>query len=330
MTMLSEYPTRSEWITGHSAPKTQSKARTVLKLFDEFLDAKQISESQFFEEMREYNSTMQARMIKEISSYWLQRLNPNTVSAYRHKLMGWLEENDIIIPDSKVRRIAPLPKALTEMRYTPDAMHVLKIVNMQKNYEVATFFITLSSTAMRQGELHLLRVSDIDFPNRMIRIPAQHTKTRTERITFFTPETRHYLKKHIKDNGLKDNDRVFKYLIQNYQQHLQRANRIMGFDDFFENKRSKMTMHRFRAYANQCITDAVSERFADVIKGHIGGLRTYDVGNIRKMKKDYDKAIPALTLDKTKQFEDLLDQQENPANCVGYYSEQDEIYGKRT
>ena len=67
-----------------------------------------------------------------------------------------------------------------------------------------------------------------------------------------------------------------------------------------------MSIHRLRAYANQCIQAACGDKFSEVILGHIAGLRTYDVGNIRKMKKDYDKAISLLTLDKSKQYEDLI------------------------
>ena len=310
--MITEYPSRNEWIDGHNAPKTKEKAHTVLKLFDQYLSSKEMSEEKFFSEMRDANSTIQSRIIKEIGNRWLDEgRSPSTVSIYRHKLLTWFEENDIVIPKTKLRRIAKIPKQLTEMKYTPDASHILKIISKQKSLEVATFFITLAATGMRQGELRQVRLDEIDMQKRMIRIPAHRTKTRTERITFFTPEARHYLKRHIKDKDLKLDDQLFSHGMNDYHWHMQKANHDLGHADRFATGRYKMSMHRLRAYAKQCIRDSVSNTFAEVILGHIEGNKTYDIGNINKMKKDYEKAVPALTLDKTRQFEDLLERQNN-------------------
>jgi len=298
---------REEWINSFNAEKSKQQARMSLKHLDSWLESKSITENQFLEEMSNHNSTKQAQIIRDISNYWLneKKLGLSTVPKYRGKLLVWFEENDLIIPISKVRRIGKLAKPLQEMRYTPDANHLFKLVTMQKNLDVATFFITLASTAMRQDELHPVLVKEIDLSNRMIRIPAIRTKTRTERVTYFTPEARHYIKKLIKQNNLSPEDRLFSYSLVNYHWHMRYSNKILGFDDRYSNNRRKMTIHRLRAYANDSITEAVTTVFADVIKGHISGNRSYDAGNLKKMKKDYDKAIDELTIDKSQQFEDL-------------------------
>jgi integrase len=326
MTLLSDRPTRNEWIHTSDAPKTQHHAAGVLNAFDDWLKSMDSTEEEFFQAMRGADMNTRARTIKSIQEYWMSTPREGyrvkgvrTTAQYRATLLQWLEENDIIITPTKLKRLARLPKIPTEMRYTPDSAHVLSIVSSQSSIEKAAFFILLSCTAMRYGELLQTTLGDIDMPERMIRIDAEKTKTRQERLTFFTPEARHYLKRHLKENNITNNDELlFKLTESSYSFAMHRSNRIHDKEDRFKNGRFKMSIHRLRAYANQCITSAVSDRFADVIKGHIGGLRTYDVGNIRKMKKDYDKAIPLLTLDKSKQYEDLKEtiQTDEDANKI--------------
>ncbi|MBC8408256.1 MAG: site-specific integrase [Rhodobacteraceae bacterium] len=315
MTLLSNKTTRSEWIHTSDAIKTQKHYRCILVAFDDWLKSMDSTEEGFFDAMRGTDMSTRARTLKSIQEYWMTVpkkgypvKSPRTTAQYRAALLQWFEENDIMVSPTKIKRLARLPKISTEMRYTPDSSHILRIVSMQNTIEKKAFFILLSCTAMRYGELMQTRLGDIDMSNRMIRIPAARTKTRTERLTFFTPEARHYLKKHIKENNIQHDDLIFQLSEGSYRFAQNRSNRILGANERFTNGRYKMSIHRLRAYANQCISSAVSERFADVIKGHIGGLRTYDVGNIRKMKKDYDKAIPELTLDKSRQYEDLKDQ----------------------
>ena len=166
---------------------------------------------------------------------------------------------------------------------------------------------------MRQGEVHDLRVCDIDFDHTptMIRIKAENTKTRTERLTFLTPEASKMLKKLIKNKNISDQDRIFTKHMTVYHANLRVVLRKLGLDDKFVTGRMKMSLHRFRAAANQAITEAVDPRYADVIKGHISGLRTYDAGDLKKMSRDYKKAVPLLTLDKTQQLEELQEKEGN-------------------
>lgn len=313
MTLLSDRPTREEWIKTSDAPKTQKHYAGVLNAFDDWLKSMDSTEEEFFQAMRKTDMNTRARTVKSIQEYWMTvprgRYPPKgvrTAAQYRSTLLQWFEENDIIITPAKLKRLARMPKIPVEMRYTPDSTHVLNIVAGQASIDKKTFFILLSCTAMRYDELAQTQLGDIDMPNRMIRIPVTRTKTRQERITFFTPEARHYLKRHIKENSIEDPDELlFKLSKTAYEYAMKRSNRINGVEDRFANGRYKMSIHRLRAYANQCIQAACGDKFSEVMLGHIGGLRSYDVGNIRKMKKDYDKAIPELTLDKSRQYEDL-------------------------
>jgi len=315
MTLLSDRPTREEWIKTSDAASTQCQYRNVLYSFDEWLKSQNATEDEFFQAMRDADMNTRARTVKAIQEYWLTvpregytLKGARTTAQYRTVLLLWFEENDIIISASKLKRLAKLPKIPNEMRYTPDSSVVLQIVMQQTTIDKKAFFILLATTAMRHGELRTTRLKDMDISERMIRIPAERTKTNTERLTFFTPEARHYLKRHLKENNITDPDElIFPRDQVTYHFAMVQAMKKLDLTEKFKNGRNKMSMHRLRAHASQCISDAVSDRFADVIKGHIGGLRTYDVGNIRKMKKDYDKAIPALTLDKSQQYEDLKD-----------------------
>lgn len=313
MTLLSDRPTRHEFINTSGVESTAKGYRSVFASFDHWLKSMDATEEQFLHEMRGADVNTRARTVKSIQDYWMnvpregwQVKGISTIRQYRSILLKWFEENDVIISQNKLKRLANLPKSLVEMRFTPDTKFVNDLIGTMADIDKKAFFCLLSCTAMRHGELRATKLKDFDISERMIRIPAERTKTRTERLTFFTPEARHYLKRHLKENNIVDPDSlVFSLCAVSYHWALRRGCRVMKMDEKFTNGRNKMNIHRLRAFANQCITSAVDARFADVIKGHIGGLRTYDVGNIHKMKKDYDKAIPELTLDKTRLYEEM-------------------------
>ena len=310
MSILVEKASRNDWVDGYDSESAKGKARTVLMNFDKWLSFKGHTEEEFFSAMRDADATTRARTLGSIGDYWIQHnIAARSAAQYRNCLLSWLEENDIVISESKLRRLAKLPKVTTEMKYTPDATHILKIVSMQKHLDVATFYVMLSCTAMRGEELLQTKLKDVDLTDRMIRIPAERVKTRTERLTFFTPEARRYLKRLIKEENLTPEDHLFKFHWTNYNWHMNHSNEILGYTERFKTGRYKMSIHRLRAYAKQCIMSATNENFAEVIKGDISGMRTYDIGNIKKMKKDYDKCIKELTLDKTQELEDLKEVQ---------------------
>ena len=342
--LIDEIPTRDEFIESYNSKSSKDQAKNSLAHLDLWLDKKGITELEFFEQMNQSNSTIRARVLNEQSQFMLKnrrrgrvnlvRLSPKTVILLRNHLLRWYEENNITIPQTKIRRLAKLGPDFTELKHTPTALDINNLVKRQKNHDPATMFVLLSCTGMRINELRELRIGHIDLTNRTINIPAHHTKTHTQRITFFTPEARTWVKRHFDtrwswdlwekeprmkiDKGFKRvrltsrvsgdefdhteymNLPLFDYSYNNYKWHFDQAMKDMGHTEKNHLGMKKMTIHRLRAFAKQQLASAVNDDFAEIILGHVKGNKTYNVGSsdadIKRLRTEYDKAIPLLTL----------------------------------
>ena len=324
--LIDEIPTRDEFIESYNSKSSKDQAKNSLAHLDLWLDKKGITELEFFEQMNQSNSTIRARVLNEQSQFMLKnrrrdrvnlvRLSPKTVILLRNHLLRWYEENNITIPQTKIRRLAKLGPDFTELKHTPTALDINNLVKRQKNHDPATMFVLLSCTGMRINELRELRIGHIDLTNRTINIPAHHTKTHTQRITFFTQEARTWVNRHF-DTMWSDHTEyiystrhirmseymnlpLFDYSYNNYKWHFDQAMKDMGHTEKNHLGMKKMTIHRLRAFAKQQLASAVNDDFAEIILGHVKGNKTYNVGSsdadIKRLRTEYDKAIPLLTL----------------------------------
>ena len=66
------------------------------------------------------------------------------------------------------------------------------------NYRDKLIITFLSATGMRIGDFTKLKVQDIDFQERFIRIPAENTKTKEGRTIFVPREVLNDLKGYLK------------------------------------------------------------------------------------------------------------------------------------
>ena len=93
---------------------------------------------------------------------------------------------------------------------------------------------------------------------------------------------------------------LFDYSYNNYKWHFDQAMKDMGHTEKNHLGMKKMTIHRLRAFEKQQLTSAVNDDFAEIILGHVKGNKTYNVGSsdadIKRLRTEYDKAIPLLTL----------------------------------
>ena len=308
--LIDEIPTRDEFIESYNSKSSKDQAKNSLAHLDLWLDKKGITELEFFEQMNQSNSTIRARVLNEQSQFMLKnrrrdrvnlvRLSPKTVILLRNHLLRWYEENNITIPQTKIRRLAKLGPDFTELKHTPTALDINNLVKRQKNHDPATMFVLLSCTGMRINELRELRIGHIDLTNRTINIPAHHTKTHTQRITFFTPEAKTWVKRHLVCRSSFSHNPLFDYSYNNYKWHFDQAMKDMGHTEKNHLGMKKMTIHRLRAFAKQQLASAVNDDFAEIILGHVKGNKTYNVGSsdadIKRLRTEYDKAIPLLRL----------------------------------
>ena len=293
MSILADKPTRDEWTMTSQARKTQNMCKTVLSRFDDWLKLKGTTEELFFDAMRGANESQRASTVRDIQNYWLETVKSITAQTYRSVLIMWFEENGCPIPQSKLRRLARLPKPEVPLKYTPSKKEVAALINTiakqsEKCFEdYKLFFTLLSCTSMRHGELLEVKGEHIDLDQRSIRIPASQTKTRRERVAFFTPQAKKMLQKHEWRSG-----QFFVGHQSSYQYQIDQARKKLGI---FKTEKD-WTMHRLRAWCSQVIKDNTKDEFGELMLGHTAGNKTYD-HNVSKWKKLYDKAVPDLTLE---------------------------------
>ena len=300
MSILADKPTRDEWTMTSQARKTQNMCKTVLGRFDDWLKLKGTTEELFFDAMRGANESQRASTVRDIQNYWLETVKSRSAQTYRSVLIMWFEENGCPIQQSKLRRFARLPKPEVPLKYTPSKKEVAALINTiakqsenangwtKEHNDYKLFFTLLSCTSMRHGELLEVRADHIDLDQRSIRIPASQTKTRRERVAFFTPQAKKMLEKTLDLKWIK----LFRLHQSSYQYQIDHARKKLGI---FKTEKD-WTMHRLRAWCSQVIKDNTNYEFGELMLGHTAGNKTYD-HNVSKWKKLYDKAVPDLTLE---------------------------------
>ena len=89
------------------------------------------------------------------------------------------------------------------------------------NYRDKLIITLLYSTGMRVGEFVKLRVEEIDFEERFIRIPGQNTKTKETRAIFVPREVLNDIRANLKLEKRK-NGRIFDLTTRRVQQLLKK------------------------------------------------------------------------------------------------------------
>lgn len=278
-----EFWYNEQWLTNNLNDINEKNIYTVLQMFVKFLEQeKTINEK----------CTLRAYKPGEI----VGPFSVPTVKSYMAYLRTWLAHLGIKTDDREYRRLVRRAKQLKEIKYTPDLTMVQKMIyGIMPKYQ--NFLVMLLSTAARQSEVIKLKVSDVDFSKSpfAVHFPAQITKTRSERYSFLTKEAGEYVKKQAQ--GKQENDLLFPEInLNTFRYVFQNLRKKVNFDVRYSTGTHKLTPHRLRAYSNRILQRETDPAFADVILGHADGLATYDADNIEKMREDYSKAEPMLTV----------------------------------
>lgn len=124
---------------------------------------------------------------------------------------------------------------------------ICKIIMCSENHVKALIMIQTSS-GMRISEVLQLRVGDFEKGERYkIRVRAETTKTKQERITYISEEAEEFVEPFLK--GKQVTDRVIPYSKSGMVSHLSKAVRKAGVAKKYEHsKQLTITSHSFRAF----------------------------------------------------------------------------------
>jgi len=231
----------------------------------------------------------------------------------------YLEYNNITISRTIFKlRVRNVKRKKPELEALEKA-DVRKIIqSCQSSVRLFTYALLLAATGMRASEALSIRLCDINFEKRKIRLQAENTKTETARTVYLTEEcTRQLLlwKKYRERERMnynkpvvrpfKDTDYFFssgkfqgveiEYMYHAISRHFSASLDRAGYGarDSNKGRHHKITFHSFRRFVKTTISDLGYQDFSEGFIGHSGS--TYYRKTERERLAFFHKIEPYLT-----------------------------------
>jgi integrase len=131
------------------------------------------------------------RIINKLS----ERRAPKTVSFYMYLLFDFLKFHRIKLEDAKQQ--LKMPKGTVRVDRLPTLAEVQRLILASKSPRMRLLIQLLLQTGMRVSEALSLRVADIDFDAKVIRIRGAATKTKAAREVPLIPELEAAIKDYL-------------------------------------------------------------------------------------------------------------------------------------
>jgi integrase len=230
-------------------------------------------------------------LLDEFVAYLMERKNGNdksmiisnsTITLYIRCVRSYLAYYDIDIIPAKFKRKVKVPKVPQESEEAIDATDIRNILLSCNNRRLKPYLLTLASGGMRADEACSIREIDIDFsfnPTK-IHLRKEYTKTKVARDIYISDEATQYLKQWIDWRRKRIQDKtelVFSSrrgvetngLYDKLRSEFIKILAAVGLDQKKDGmQRRKVTLHSFRRFVNETVTDQVNGDYANWLLGH--------------------------------------------------------------
>jgi integrase len=309
--------------------KTQDNIKASGKSFDKFCieNYDNRTSQDIFDELNTLKDKEKNQALREVLQNWIDWQYKNGsltsgVQQYISKVKRIFSHNGIIFHTSDFE------EPLEFMPKIKEELHELTVEEIQDIFKYISpkkkgFYLALSCTGARPGELLQVRKKDVDTTQKRIkiRIEAENVKTRSGRSIWLTKEAGAYLITKLK--GLKDNDLVwatnenFSYAEKNESTQFSKFCDKAGYTEKYKsNNFRKITLYSFRSYFFGKASDTHREGYAHKMIGHGGYLPQYDRMSDEKKIEWYMELEPQLVIDPTKRQELKIKQLNEDGNKV--------------
>jgi integrase len=255
---------------------------------------------------------------------------PLTIRSYLSAIKTYLMMNDVEFKAAWWK--ANISNKMTgkgpRTRDTVPERAELKQILQHADCRGRAFFLTLSSSGMRIGELCKITIHDVHFNKHPVEIDilGEYTKAGERRLTFITDEAANALKEWLKirqsyldDIAASSNGRFTHYKINTKDERVfpffPGSGRVMwekyiknaGFDDKDQStKRFKMHPHTIRKWYITTMKQHIPVAVVDKIVGHAGYLSAeYDRFTEKDMARMYLEKCGHLAIFETVKEQDL-------------------------
>ena len=173
--------------------RSENTKKTYLKGILKFMQYKQIQDlDSFIEEVKEKQN--QNEIVKDFAIYLANKnLAPKSVAAWVSSLKKFFNANGLKVDIDIPVRIFNVHEDVLPSK--DDLKSILSNVDLR----MKVIITMLASSGMRIGELHNLKLGDIDFSKEVpaVRIKSVAAKERKSRITFISIEARKFLEEYL-------------------------------------------------------------------------------------------------------------------------------------
>jgi len=282
--------------------RSENTKKTYLKGLAKFVEYKQIQNlDQFVEEVKQKQN--QNEIVKDFAVYLASKnLAPKTVAAWISSLKKFFAANGL-----KVDVDIPIKIFNIHEDVLPNKEDLRRILS-EVDLRMKVIITMLASSGMRIGELHNLKLGDIDLSKEIptVKIKGVGAKERKSRITFISKEAKKFLEEYLnrrKSLGeeLNENSPVIAredgkpMSYQNIQYLLEgvfrRYSKKVG-------KRYTLHAHCLRKwFKTQLISAGVPAPIVDRLTGHSRYLaQEYELYTEDQLREWYKKGMSAVTI----------------------------------
>lgn len=322
MSILEFKTTRAEWLKQSygKAYNTGKLREHLIQNWDKFLATINHNDEAVLLELRKsFNNPDAYVFLNRYIQYLIEKkLRRASVVANFSTLRSWCGANGIMLHNEFVKQFIKLPKDIKEMRHplTPDMIQRL-IDHSPKT--VKTILLCLLSSGMRVSECLALKVVDINQSVTPIelRLRAQNTKTREERIAYISSEAWLNVSKLIKNKAPDDYvfyDDKTRYPLESFEIRFARVRVKAELIQKYDSGLYKVNIHAFRAYFHTQATKILGGDTAHALLGHHAYLDQYFRLSQDEKSEMYHKLEPFLTVDNTQRQRAIIEDKNKQLN----------------
>jgi integrase len=194
--------TISNFLDNFSSEATKQCYKSALKKY--FKTIERDPDAYFTKGKGQYTAADLDEYEKDVKKFWQSIMNapPNTIKGGIASVKVFLSENYVDLPNKVWKDLRKRTKGTRSVidDFIPTRDDLKKILSHGNAMERAAI-LTLASSGMRIGELCQIKIEDIDFNNKPVKIDIkrEYTKTGNRRVTFVSDECADALNEWLKE-----------------------------------------------------------------------------------------------------------------------------------
>lgn len=241
-------------------------------------------------------------VLNEYVGYLIKRkVTPKSIKAYISGIKSYFGYYDVDIIPNKFQKKVVMPRVNRIEEEALESSDIRRILLACSNRRLKAYLLVLASSGLRAVEALSIRNKDINFDIKstdqnkidfsssptVIKIRAEYTKTRTERIVYISDEATHYVKQWLDfkyrstrriPREFSPEDLTFTFAknanpVNLYPQMWGEFLKLLTLAKLNERKRGEterrtITLHSLRRFVYTTICDAADQAYAEWFLGH--------------------------------------------------------------